>query len=393
MAGASTKVPEDQEAHLNEDVVEEILSHVPLLDLVPASHVSTAWKRAVLSSHRLLNRLEPWLTVHTQSTRPPHATTTRAYDPRSQMWIEIKQPPIHYISALRSSHSNLLYMLSPSMLSFSVDPLHLKWHHAAGPTVWRVDPVVALVGRRVVVAGSSCGFEDDPLAVEIYDIESRVWDTSESMPVVLKYSAASEWLSVATDDRSLFVMEKNSGKMHAFDPETKKWRGPYDLRSNDASVFSYAITCFQDHLILIGLDGDAERVQGVKLWKVNCETFEHEWIGEMPPLFVEKLERESDPLSSAGVCLAGNVMYIYNSSMIEEVIMCEFVDDGDCRWRSVVANERSVMERVVITCSEVGIRDVHTALVAEHKRFVAEFCDINGGESLVRVDTDRLEKS
>ncbi|KAL6987642.1 hypothetical protein U1Q18_013389 [Sarracenia purpurea var. burkii] len=72
-----------------------------------------------------------------------------------------------------SSHFNLLYMLSPSKLSFSLNLLHLTWHHVEAPLVWRVDPIVVAIGRCVVVAGGTYDFEDDPLAVEIYDVESR----------------------------------------------------------------------------------------------------------------------------------------------------------------------------------------------------------------------------
>ncbi|XP_057486389.1 F-box/kelch-repeat protein At1g23390-like [Actinidia eriantha] len=360
---------DDQEAPIHGDMLEAILSHVPIIDLVPASHVSTAWKRAVVSSLRHFNKPKPWLIVHSRATM-------HAYDPRSHVWVEIKQPSINHVSTVRSSHSNFLYALSPSKLSFSLDPLHLTWHHGDAPKIWRVDPVVAAVGRWVVVAGGTCEFEDDPLAVEIYNIESRVWSACESMPSILKDSSSSTWLSVASDDRKLFVTEKHSGVTHTFDPETRTWSRPCHLRP-DPSTF-YSVIAFSDgRLILIGMIGDVEIVTGIKLWRVkDCEGFECEEIGEMPLKFLEKLKNESFQFSSIGVCFAGNVVNIYNPSTAEEVVVCEFVD-GCCRWwsvRNVVASDG----RMVFTSSKVGIEDVRKVLRSENRRF-----RLYGGESRV----------
>lgn len=361
-------------AEIHGDMLEAILSHVPMIDLVPASHVSRSWNRAVSSSLRHFNRLKPWLIIHTQSSRSPYSTTTRAYDPRSRVWIDINQNPIHYVSALRSSHSNLLYMLSPSKLSFSFDPLHLAWYHAEAPLVWRTDPIVAVVGPRIVVAGGTCDFEEDPLAVEIYDVVSRKWTMSESMPAVLKDSSASTWLSIATDDRILFVSEKHTGVTHSFDPETMNWHGPYNLRP-DPRIFYSVIGFSDDRLILIGLIGDVEQVEGVKLWKVDCESFDCEEIGEMPVEFVKKLESETFQLSSIGVCMAGNTVYIYNPMEVEEVFICEFVNGG-CRWGSVennIASDRNPTERFVLTCSKVGMMELQRAMRSDHRKFVVNY--------------------
>ncbi|KAM7487290.1 hypothetical protein LguiB_024774 [Lonicera macranthoides] len=363
-------------AEFHGDTLEAILSHVPLIDLVPASQVSRSWNRAVSSSLRHFNRLKPWLIIYIQSSRPPYSTTTRAYDPRSRVWIDINQNPIRYVSALRSSHSNLLYMLSPSKLSFSFDPLHLEWHQAEAPVVWRTDPIVAVVGRRIVVAGGTCDFEEDPLAVEIYDIVSRKWTISESMPAVLKDSSASTWLSIATNDRILFVSEKHTGVTHSFDPERMNWHGPYDLRPNPRILYS-VIGFSDDRLILIGLIGDVEQVDGVKLWEVDCESFDCEEIGEMPVEFVKKLESEMFQLSSIGVCMAGNTVYMYNPMQVEEVLICEFVNGG-CRWRIVENNiigsgDRNPTERFVLTCSKVGMMELQRAMRSDHRKFVVNY--------------------
>lgn len=352
-------------APVHGDVLDTILSHLPLIHLVPASIVSKSWSRAVYSSLRSSNKLKPWLIVYTQSSRSPYATSAHAYDPASNIWIEIKQPSIKYVSALRSTQSNLIYMLSASKFSFSFDPLHLSWHHATAPHVCRIDPIVSLVGHRVIVAGGACDFEDDSLAVECYDLRTRTWTTCESMPASLKASASSTWLSVTVNNNKLFMTEKHSvnGVTHTFDLETDTWCGPYDLLP-DLSI-SNSVTGFIDgRLVLIGLTVDIDGVNSVKLWEVNCKTFECENVGEMPAVLVEKLKGEDFQISSIEVRLAGNFAYIYKPMGVHEVVTCEFVD-GECRWGSVcnaVVNDRSLCERFVFSCSEVGVKELKKAM-------------------------------
>ncbi|XVF43967.1 hypothetical protein PTKIN_Ptkin02bG0083000 [Pterospermum kingtungense] len=206
------KESQEEEVEIGGDVLESILCHLPLIHLLPPTHVSKSWNRIVFSSLRHFNKPKLWLIVHAQTSRPPYATTALAYDPRSNIWLRIHQnQPFHYVSSLRSSNSTLLYMLSFSKFSFSFDPLHLTWHQVDPPLVWRTDPIVALVGRRVIVVGGTSDFEDDPLSVEIYDLDTRRWDTCDFMPPILKDSAASTWLFVAADPKKLYAMEQISG--------------------------------------------------------------------------------------------------------------------------------------------------------------------------------------
>ncbi|XP_059447826.1 F-box/kelch-repeat protein At1g23390-like [Corylus avellana] len=362
---------EEEEAPIHGDILETILSHVPLIDLAPSCHVSKTWERAVTSSLRHLNPTKPWLVVHTQSTRSPYATTMHAYDPRSSVWVEIQQPSINYVSALRSSHSTLLYMLSPFKISFSVDPLNLTWHRADASLVWRPDPIVALVGHRIVVAGGTCDFGEDPLAMETYDLRTRTWDTCGSMPSILKDSAASTWLSVAVDEHRMYLTEKSSGVTHVFNPSTKTWQGPFDLRPGK-QVFSSLIGFVSDRMVLVGLIGDAENVKGVKLWEVEGEMSELKLkeMGEMPTELVEKLKGESPCVTSIAMTSMGDYAYLHNPSDPGELILCE-VADGVCKWgslRNAVVNDATRMRNLVFTCSNVGLGDVEDSLRSGRRR-------------------------
>ncbi|KAK6117937.1 hypothetical protein DH2020_048342 [Rehmannia glutinosa] len=362
---------EEEGVEFHGDVLETVFSHVPLIDLVSASHVSKSWYDAVSSSLRHHNKPRPWLILHTQATRLPYATTTHAYDPRSDVWIKVSRPPIPYISDLKSSHSNFVYMLSPFRFSFSFDPLNFDWHHVDPPLVWRRDPIVARVGDSVVIAGGGCDFEDDPLAVEIYNLNTRVWHTCDSMPGILRESSASPWLSIAATDEKLIVTDKESGVTHWFDPETKSWSDPLHL-SPGQPVSSYNIGYTKNSLILVGLCR-IRNVESVKIWRIGGEDFECEEIGEMPMECVEKLRSESFGYCSLNIRVAGNTVYVYNNTWdVEEVVACDLIGSGGCSWwsvRNVVAREEMIADRLVFTCSEIGIDDLQCLMRAENRRF------------------------
>ncbi|KAB1207877.1 hypothetical protein CJ030_MR7G024239 [Morella rubra] len=358
------------EAPIHGDILEAIMSHVPLSDLAPACHVSKTWKRAIFSSLRHLNPIKPWLIVQTQSARHPYVTTAHAYDPRSRLWIEIEQHPIKYVSTLRSSHSTLLYMQSPFKFAFSFDPLHLTWHLVGAPIAWRTDPIVARVGHRVVVAGGTCDFGDDPLPMETYDLRTGKWETCESLPAILKDSAASAWLSIAADENRMYVTEKCSGVTFSFDPSTKTWHGPFDMRPGN-NVFSSVIGFLNDRMVVVGLIGDAENVKGIKLWQVDGEMSELREMGEMPKELVGKLKGGIPRLPSIAMASNGGFAYLYNQADPAELILCEVVN-GACKWgsvKNVVLNDATRMQTLAFTCADVGLGVLQEALRSGDRKF------------------------
>ncbi|KAL4302588.1 hypothetical protein GQ457_10G025750 [Hibiscus cannabinus] len=366
----------DAEEELNEvgvalhgDVLEIIFSHVPLHLLLPACLVSKSWNAAVFSSLRRLFKPKPWLLVHTQSIHRPRCTTAFAYDPRSDIWLRInrKLPPEH-VSALSSASSTLLYALNPSRFSFSIDPLHLTWYHANPPSVWRVDPIVAVVGERIVVAGGAWEFEDDPLAVEIYDINNRTWERTESMPATLKDSAASTWLSVAANTKTIFMTEQMSGVTHSFNPDSRTWCGPFDLRP-DRNIYFSVIAFHGSSLIMLALLGDPGNTTDVKVWELTGESLElSKEIGVMPEELTEKLKGEDTGFSSIIVNSIAGFFYMYNPGQPGELAVLEIGDEGRCWWGSVknaaVSDRNRVAERVVLTCSDVGLGDIGRAVAS-----------------------------
>ncbi|XP_047958676.1 F-box/kelch-repeat protein At1g23390 [Salvia hispanica] len=362
----ATRVEREEEAEIHGDVLEAIFSHVPSVDLVSASHVSESWHGAVATS---LRHPKPWLILHTQSTRPPHALAALAYDPRSDVWMRIRRPPIEHVAALRSSSTaNMLYMLSPSAFAFSTDRLHSDWRSVTPPRVWRTDPIVARVAGAVVVAGGACYFEDDPLAVELYDLRERAWRTCKSMPPSLKDSASSSWLSAAATQEKLFLVEKQTGLTHWFDPEANSWSGPIALNPSQPVQSCHVSYSSFTGLILVGICpiGNGETI---KMWRIGENDFSIEEIGEMPEDLVAGLKSDSEDFS-IDVRLAGNFVYVYNSAAAEEVVACELA--GECRWwkvRNVVERDGMILNTLVFTCAEVGIGELERVMTTKGWRF------------------------
>ncbi|XP_014519451.1 F-box/kelch-repeat protein At1g23390 [Vigna radiata var. radiata] len=352
-----------EESPIHGDILEAILSHVPLIHLVPVCHVSNSWKRAVSSSLAHLRPIKPWLIVLTQNPRASHVTKLHGYDPRSHVWLEIKNYTCPHSSPVRSSHSSLLYTLTPAEFAFSLDALHLHWNHAPSPRVWRTDPIVARVGSRVVVAGGACEFEDDPLAVEIYDVESCAWETCPSMPELLKDSTASSWLSVAVTGEVMHLTEKHSGLTYSFDTVTKKWEGPFDLRP-DESVFHCVTGTLGERLMVAGLVGGFGNVRSVKLWEVpgglGSGMVE---VGEMPKEMLWKVMGGLE-LGSVEVTWIGDFVYLRNTSVAEELVVCEVVNGVGCEWRSVRNVAVKHGARMVMCGGDVCMEDLQRAVMS-----------------------------
>lgn len=369
----ATKREPKQEAPIHGDVLETIFSFVPLIELVPSCHVSKSWNKTVFSSLAHVRQIKPWLIVLPQTSRASRVTTAYAYDPRSHAWLQItKHQPlidkIPEIPAVRSSHSTLLYTLSPSEFAFSLDALHLEWHKAPSPRVWRTDPIVARVGNHVVVAGGACDFEDDPLAVEMYDMETRGWITCQSMPMILKTSSASSWLSVAVVGETMLVTEKNSGVTYLFNTVTMNWEGPYNLRP-DESVFYTVTGTLSEKLTVAGLVGEAGNVREVKLWAVKKEIGSGmEEIGSMPKEMVEKLKGDSE-FGSIEAIWVGNFVYLRNTLVLDELVVCEVVNGSLCEWRSVKNAAVDGGTRMVFCGGDVKMEDLQRAVMSEKQTF------------------------
>ncbi|PQP91839.1 F-box/kelch-repeat protein [Prunus yedoensis var. nudiflora] len=92
----------------------------------------------------------------------------------------------------------------------------------------------------------------------------------------------------------------------------------------------------------------------------------------MPAEMAEKLKGESGCVTSIGMSCMGNSVCLHNRAEPAEMILCELEGVG-CRWGSVhndVVNDGSRMQRLVVTCSNVGLPDLHKAVQVGALRIV-----------------------
>ncbi|EPS67762.1 hypothetical protein M569_07013 [Genlisea aurea] len=356
-----------EEDELHGDILEAVFAHVPLVHLVAAAAVSGEWNDAVSASLRYLKPPRPWLIVHEQSTRAPYSISARAYDPRSDIWIDVPSPPMDWSAGayhLDSSNSGFLFAHGGSRLRFSSDALNFEWRDLDPPAVSRCDAIVARVGDFVVVAGGAWDFEDDAFAVEAYDLKSGERFDCDSMPLSDGDSGNLTSLSVAVaGEKSLVVASKETGVTHWFDPETRSWSGPSKLAPDVQLISRYLIGCTNQGLVLVGVCGP----ENIKVWRIDQRNSGRPYeIGEMPPEFARKVKSANFGYASLNVAAAGCMIYLYNDTWdVQEVVACELLAGGGCGWwsvRHVAAREDLIGIRLVYTCSEVGIEELRSAL-------------------------------
>lgn len=373
-------IEENGDRVLHSDVLDAVVSRVSALDLLPASCVSKQWRAAVLAAaRRSPRRAAPWLVLRVHGGRKPVA---HAFNPISRSWRSVELPPgspfagcggsaVHVSSFPCSAGGGStggagIYALSSTRMALAADLFGTAWRELEPLRSWRTDPVVALVGRRLVVAGGASELlEDDPASVEVWEGCSAGWAASDPMPDVFRWSPA---ISAAASERRLYAVEKQPPFGASwFDPEAKRWGPTRRLQIPDPTVRHVSVAFANGRLLLATAGGGGRRLdwrpQTVRLWEVDQETLEvkAEQVAEMPQEMVAALADESGRgMQSLGFLAAVRFAYLYNPLFMKFFFLCELDEGGggggSSRWEAVPrppsADERP-MHRVVFSCSEI----------------------------------------
>ncbi|KAJ4821670.1 Kelch repeat-containing F-box-like protein [Rhynchospora pubera] len=282
MSAEEQKMHQQLWANLHGDVLEEVAMHVPIVDLLSASLVSREWRRAVCSSLVYRPHQRPWLILRDLRSPKSSAFSIHALDPYSRSWVSvtrrsISDRPFEMVGPcfMRRSTGDRFCALMFRKMTISKDPFGARWEQdTKAPRKFRLDPVVAEVGWWILVVGGECSIDRDyeeEGPVEVYDKRTGVWESAGLMPVVFEGSTCAAWLSVVASSKRLYVMERKSGWLSWFDPESKRW-GPVRQMRPDPGVSAWAITVgYGEKLLLFGArrgrDGDG--VMKVKIWEVE----------------------------------------------------------------------------------------------------------------------------
>ncbi|CAO2166091.1 unnamed protein product [Urochloa humidicola] len=394
-------------AYLYGDVLESVVERVPAPDLAAAARVSREWLRAVRAALRRRPRRLPWLVAHIQARGGRrHAA---AYDPCAGAWLAVPSPPRHatpsHVRLLRGSRGDRVCALSLSGLAVAGDPLGAAPCVAMGaPRVWRVDPVLAAVGGRVVALGGACGLAladgVDTSAVEVHE-EGGGWVACDPMPDALRDSASATWLAATATDRRVYLVERATGWASWFDPAERGW-GPARRLGPDPAVTAWGVAPGRVHvgagerLVLFGAkraDKEAECTAVIQAWEVDGDTLEpipSASTDAMPLELSEKLfprddadDNDEDDLDgerlSIGVCGNAAGGYVYNAAEPSRgAVLYELreEDEGKARKGSAMAVVRwewvpcapavqaEPLGRAILACSPVGLDDLAVAVAA-----------------------------
>ncbi|XP_040382623.1 F-box/kelch-repeat protein At1g23390-like [Oryza brachyantha] len=366
------------------DVLESVVERVPAADLAATARVSREWLRAVRAALRRRPRRLPWLVVHLQGRR----RRTAAYDPHSGAWVTVPaarhDTPSH-VRLVQGAGGDRVCALSLSGLAVAGDPLGKDQDACVAlkaPGVWRVDPVFAAVGDRVVALGGACHLAlaegEDASVVEVH--ESGSWTACGPMPAALRESAAATWLSAAATDQRVYLTDRTTGWASWFDPAKLQW-GPTCRLRPDAAVSTWGLApgrAGAERLVLFGAKRGTEQAKGrvvIQAWEVDGDALAlsrgaaHD---TMPSDMSERLfprdedeEDEEEMSPSIGVCGNAAGGYVYNAADPAAGAVLYELRDGEGsaveRWEWVPcapAVEAEPLGRVILACSPVGLDEL-----------------------------------
>ncbi|KAM0911233.1 hypothetical protein ACQ4PT_013613 [Festuca glaucescens] len=375
--------------YLYGDVLESVVDRVPAADLAATAGVSREWLRAVRSALRRRPRRLPWLVVHLQGRS---SRRTAAYDPHSGAWLTVHAPrhatPSH-VRLVRGARGDRVCALSLAGLDVAGDPLGTSACVAMrAPGVWRVDPVLAAVGDRVVALGGACHLAlaegEDAAAVEVH--EGGSWTACDPMPAALRESAAATWLSAAATDQRVYLADRATGWASWFDPSKRRW-GPTRRLGADAGVSSWGVApgrAGAERLVLFGAKREGEGAENravIQAWEVDGDeldlspgsahddTMPSEMSGRLFPRDEDE-EDEEEMSPSIGVCGNATGGYVYNAAELGNGAVLYELRNGEKgsaveRWEWVPcapAVRAEPLGLAILACSPVGLDDLSRGL-------------------------------
>lgn len=364
--------------HLNSDLTELILSHLPIPSIVRAAAVCKPWRSIITSasfSRRVSAAKKPWLFLYGQNNIFLKNNQAFAFDPESNEWIKL---PTNLFPLPSSQEESFVgsggFFFTTAAAKFSYAPI-LKggaWRQTPPLKFSRCNPLVGVYNDRsglskfIVVGGVRFigGLVDieDRLAVEIYNVSSNSWDLCPPLPTDFRSGNSSQWLSSALFKGKFYVFGICSCFVSSFDLNKRFWSDVQTLRPPGV-LFSFLISC-QDQLVLAGLS-NAPRGPSFNLWKVNEKTMEFSEIAIMPRELLYGLfdSDEDDKLASLKCVGLGNLIYVFNEEHHRNypACVCEISpESGKCSWRRVPNLMVPVnrFHKVISFCSTISLGNI-----------------------------------
>ncbi|XP_051148003.1 F-box/kelch-repeat protein At3g61590 isoform X2 [Andrographis paniculata] len=306
---------------LPDDLLERILSYLPIASIFRAGSVCKRWNEIVSSKRFLWNSSnvmsqKPWYFMFTSSDEP----VGFAYDPVLRKWYGIDLPCVETSDWFVSSSCGLVCVMDNDSRSklFVCNPITKCWAALPQPPGLQISDYSALavsVDREtheynVVIVKSKQvpgNFFQWDLTIHVYDSSTKAW-TTPLTEILTGWRGGDE--SVICGDSLYFLIYSAGGG----GPDNRHGLITYDLRSkisDEVLIRSFvpvpcALTCgrlmnLKEKLVLVGGIGKRDRpgiIKGIGIWVLKGREWEE--IARMPHKYFQGFGEFDDVFASSG---------------------------------------------------------------------------------------------
>lgn len=306
---------------LPDDLLERILSFLPIASIFRAGSVCKRWHEIVSSKSFLLNfssalSQKPWYFMFTSSDEP----VGFAYDPMLRKWYCIELPCIEtsnwFITSSRglvcfmdNNSRSELYVCNPISKSYRKleEPSGLKYsdYSALALTVDRISHAYTIsIVKSKQVPGN---FFQWDISAHIYDSETMMWVTSFT-ETLLGWRGGDE--SVICDGVLYFLIYSTGSGMlenrHRLITYNLSSRSSQALMKRNFIAVPCSLTCgrlmnLKEKLVMVGGIGKQDRpdiIKGIGIWVLNGKEWQE--VSRMPHKFFQGFGEFDDVFASSG---------------------------------------------------------------------------------------------
>ncbi|KAG5002347.1 hypothetical protein JHK87_023419 [Glycine soja] len=371
--------------NLSTDLIELILSLLPIPTLIRASTVCKLWHSIISSSSfsTLSNHLkQPWFFLHGIHNISSKNNQSFAFDPSSNTWFLLPTPQHYHQSQYQSNTSfigtsSFFFITAPNFLYTPI--LHPSWHPTPPLHFPRINPLLGVFHdakdqnfghhpKFIVVGGvkfiGNLVDIEDRLDVEIYDPLVGSWELGPPLPPDFRSGNSSSSLSSALFRGKFYVFGIYSCFVSSFDLHKRVWSDVHTLRPRHEVVFSFLVAC-REMLVLAGVCNFPHGSSSFVLWKVDERTMWFTQIDVMPhDLLCSLFDGDEDDKFASLKCVGlGDLIYVFNEDYHRMYPACVCEIDGEsgrCVWRRVpqLPSLMSRFHKVVSFCSTVSLYSI-----------------------------------
>ncbi|KAL9996684.1 putative F-box domain, kelch-type beta propeller, F-box-like domain superfamily [Helianthus debilis subsp. tardiflorus] len=368
---------------LSSDLIQLILSHLPIRSIIRCSAVCKLWHAITTApSFSPTATNTPWFFLYGRNNIFVKKNQAFAFDPYSNEWIKLPPnlfpPSISHESSFIGSGG---FFFNTAANNFSFSPiLKPSWRETTPLKFSRLNPLVGVINEAdsnlnnlknysnsslphiIVVGGVRFigGLVDieDNLAVEIYNPNLNLWAHCPPLPVDFRAANSSQSLSSALLKSKFYVFGIYSCFISSFDLINRVWSDVQMLRPPGVIV-SFIISC-RNQLMLAGVC-NACGGPSFNVWKIDESTSEFSEVAIMPDDLLESLfdGDEDDKYASLKCVGFGAFIFVFNEehSRNYPACVCEIgAGSSECRWRRVPELPEPVnrFHKVIGFCSTVS---------------------------------------